>query len=52
MNANRKSLLHILEKPIEKLARSKDKMPNFETIKLYREVLKFSKNLDWTNEKG
>ncbi len=48
----KKSLLGILEQPIEKLARVKGPIPNKETLKLYREVLKFSVTMDWTNEKG
>ena len=48
----KKSVFHILDKPVESLAREKLLMPNFEALKLYREILKFSRNLNWTNEHG
>jgi hypothetical protein len=49
---NRKFLDTILNKPIEHLKISKKMPPNKEALKLYREVLKFSRYFSWTNKKG
>ena len=46
INLMKKSVLHILDKPLETLARETTVMPNRESLKLYREILKFSKNFN------
>ena len=39
----KKSLLNILDEPVSKLARETTKLPNREALKLYRDILKFSR---------
>lgn len=39
----KKSLLNILDEPISKLARETKKIPNREALRLYRDILRFSK---------
>jgi len=48
----KKSVLSVLDRPIDTLARDTAKLPNREALKLYRDILKFSKMLSWTNEQG
>lgn len=48
-----KSMLEkILSQPIEKLALSNKPVPNIEALRLYREILKFSKTMNWNNYDG
>jgi hypothetical protein len=42
----------ILSSSIDKLARSNKPPPNKEALKLYREILKFSRKIDWTDQNG
>lgn len=42
----------ILSQPIEKLVLSNKRPPNLEALRLYREILKFSKTLNWNNVDG
>ena len=42
----------ILNKPIESLVHAKKPPPSKEALKLYREILQFSKNFYWNNNKG
>ena len=39
----------IFSQPIDKLAKSNKPVPNVEALRLYREVLKFSKTMSWNN---
>jgi hypothetical protein len=53
MNSGKSVIDKILSGSIEKLARSQNKQPpHRETLKLYREVIKFSKKIDWTDQNG
>lgn len=45
-------LAHILDTPIDKLVRVNKPIPNREALRLYREILKFSSEFDWPNERG
>eukprot|EP01016_Furgasonia_blochmanni_P001587 TRINITY_DN10619_c0_g1_i2.p1 TRINITY_DN10619_c0_g1~~TRINITY_DN10619_c0_g1_i2.p1 ORF type:complete len:242 (+),score=44.28 TRINITY_DN10619_c0_g1_i2:87-728(+) len=48
-----KSVLEkILSQPIEQLARASKIPTNRESLRLYREVLKFCKKIDWNNKDG
>jgi len=42
----------ILSQPIEKLPLSNKQLPNFEVLRLYRDILKFSKTMNWNNVDG
>ncbi len=42
----------ILSQPIEKLTLSNKPIPNREALRLYREILKFSKTMNWNNVDG
>lgn len=45
-------LKQILDQPIDKLTRIAKPIPNREALRLYREILKFSNEFDWNNERG
>jgi hypothetical protein len=48
-----KSILkNILDFPVDKLVRIGRPLPNREALRLYREILKFSSEFDWKNERG
>lgn len=49
---NKSILKTILDQPVDKLIKIGKPLPNRESLKLYREILKFSNEFNWTNEKG
>ena len=49
---NRSALEKILSQPIEKLPLSNKPIPNLEALRLYREIMKFSKTMNWNNVDG
>ena len=52
MNSKTSSIIEkILSQPIEKLKREKIP-PNKEALILFRQIVKFSKNIDWTTQDG
>lgn len=50
--SGRSLLKQIFDNPIEKLRRTHRMPPSIEALRLYREVLKFTKEFNWKNEKG
>ena len=48
----RKFSLDFLEKSFNKLKRINKKPPRRESLALYREILKFSREFDWSDEYG
>ena len=45
-------LAGILDLPVDKLIKIGKPIPNREALRLYREILKFSNEFDWKNDKG
>ncbi len=43
---------NILLKSVDKLGRSNLPPPNKESLKLYRQILKFTRKIDWTDQDG
>ena len=48
----KESALHVLERPIEKMARSNKMPPRIEILRTYRTVLKMTERFTWNNEEG
>lgn len=43
---------HFLDKPIEQIAGFSRPLPNIEALRLYRDVIKFSRQFTWTDKRG
>jgi hypothetical protein len=52
MSSTKSVIEKILTQSVDKLARSNKPAPNKEILKLYREILKFSRKIDWTDQEG
>ena len=46
------SALHFLDKPLEQMSRINLPLPNKEALRLYRDVIKFTKYFDWKDPRG
>jgi len=52
MTSTKSVIEKILLTSVDKLARENKPVPNREALKLYRDILKFTRKIDWTTQDG